>query len=31
MLWTRVYYLLTTGGTAIDTIRQYIKEQEHYD
>ena len=31
VLWTRAYCLLTTGGTTIDTIRQYIEKQERPD
>ncbi|OAV22673.1 hypothetical protein AO371_1799 [Moraxella catarrhalis] len=31
IIWTRVYYLLTTGGTVIGAIRQCIKEQEYRD
>lgn len=31
VLWTRAYCLLTTGGTAIDAIRQYIEKQERPD
>lgn len=31
VLWTRAYCLLTTGGGAIDTIRQYIEKQERPD
>lgn len=28
VLWTRAYCLLTTGGATIDTIKQYIQNQE---
>lgn len=31
VLWTRAYCLLTTGGAAMDTIRQYIAKQERPD
>ena len=28
VLWTRAYFLLTTGGATIDVIREYIQNQE---
>lgn len=31
VLWTRAYCLLTTGGATIDTIRQYIENQNRPD
>lgn len=27
VLWTRAYYLATTGGASVDTIRKYIENQ----
>ena len=27
VLWTRAYYLLSTGGATIETIRKYIENQ----
>lgn len=31
VLWTRAYCLLTTGGATIDTIREYIENQNRPD